>query len=382
MPANLPPQAKAKWKKVIEAKTKQEKLQALTEFLSEVPKHKGTEKLVMQVRRQIARLKEEIELEKSRKKGGGGTSPFIEKEGDIQVVLLGLSNTGKSTIFKAFTGLEALCSEAPFETTRPQPGMFNWEGVEIQLIDTPSLVQSESSSRNSQILALAFNADALALVVDATRDMTSQLSYIESMLRAKGITIREEKKRVIIEKRSSGGVNLIGGRLKPSEVANLLRDYGIYHALVWLTDDATLDDIEAAVLEMTAFKPAIIIVTKAEAAPEALDEAEPYLSKFKTLVFDSSKVEIVKNEIGKYLFQTLELIRIYTKNPKNGEISARPLVVRKGARVEEVARRIHSRLYKDFKYALIWNDRRLKFSPVRVGRDFELDDLDVIEIVA
>lgn len=381
MPANLPPQAKAKWKKVVEAKTKQEKLQALTEFLSEVPKHKGTEKLVMQVRKQIARLKEEIELEKSRKKGGG-TSLFIEKEGDIQVVLLGLSNTGKSTIFKAFTGLETLCSEAPFETTRPQPGMFYWEGVEIQLIDTPSLVQSESSSRNSQILALAFNADALALVIDATRDVIGQLSYLESMLRARGITIREEKKRVVIEKRSSGGVNVIGGRLKPSEVASLLRDYGIYHALVWLTDEATLDDIEAAVLEVTAFKPAIVIVTKTDTAPEALDEAKPYISKFKAFMFDFSKVEFIKNEISNYLFQTLRLIRIYTRNPKNGEISSRPLVVRKGVRVEEVAQRIHSRLYKDFKYALIWNDRRLKFSPVRVGRDFELDDLDVIEIVA
>ncbi len=40
MPANLPPEAKAKWLKVMEAKTPEEKLKALEEFLSAVPKHK------------------------------------------------------------------------------------------------------------------------------------------------------------------------------------------------------------------------------------------------------------------------------------------------------------------------------------------------------
>ncbi|WP_243679512.1 hypothetical protein [Vulcanisaeta souniana] len=40
MPANLPPEAGKKWEKVMEAKTPEEKLRALEEFLSAVPKHK------------------------------------------------------------------------------------------------------------------------------------------------------------------------------------------------------------------------------------------------------------------------------------------------------------------------------------------------------
>lgn len=272
MPANLPPDARAKWLKVMEARTKEEKLQALMEFLSAVPKHKGTEKLVMQVRRQIARLREEIEQEKAKRRGGGGPSFFVEKEGDVQLVLLGFPNSGKSALFGALTGLEVASSEAPFETEKPQPGMMVWEGLEVQVVDTPSLVPSEGSPRNSQILALAFNADALALVVDATQNPTAQLAFVESLLRARGVALREEKKRVVIEKRSSGGVSVVGGRLKQSEVAALLRDYGIYHALVWLTGEATLDDVEAAVLEMTAYKPAVVIVSKSEMAPGALAE--------------------------------------------------------------------------------------------------------------
>jgi len=378
----LPPDARAKWLKVMEARTKEEKLQALMEFLSAVPKHKGTEKLVMQVRRQIARLREEIEQEKAKRRGGGGPSFFVEKEGDVQLVLLGFPNSGKSALFGALTGLEVASSEAPFETEKPQPGMMVWEGLEVQVVDTPSLVPSEGSPRNSQILALAFNADALALVVDATQNPTAQLAFVESLLRARGVALREEKKRVVIEKRSSGGVSVVGGRLKQSEVAALLRDYGIYHALVWLTGEATLDDVEAAVLEMTAYKPAVVIVSKSEMAPGALAEVINAARGLKVLEFDLERAEALRSELGRFLLEKLNLIRVYTRNPKSGEIGAKPLVIRRGARVEDVAQRIHSRLYKEFKYALVWNEHRLKFSPVKVGREFLLDDLDVVEIVA
>ena len=367
----------------MEARTKEEKLQALMEFLSAVPKHKGTEKLVMQVRRQIARLREEIEREKAaRRRGGGAPSFFVEKEGDVQLVLLGLPNSGKSTLFKALTGLEVACGEAPFETEKPQPGMMEWEGLHVQLVDTPSLVPSESSPRNSQILALAYNADALAIVVDATQDPLAQLEFVERLLRARGVVLREEEKRATIERRSSGGISVVGGRLNPSEVAALLRDYGIYHALVRLSDNATLDDVEAAVLELTAYKPAAVIVTKTEKAPGAAAEVASAARGLKVLEFGFEASNALREELGRFLLEKLNLIRVYTRNPKSGEVSAKPLVIRRGARVEDVARIIHSRLYKEFKYALIWNERRLKFSPVKVGRDFLLDDMDVVEIVA
>jgi hypothetical protein len=47
MPTNLPAEARAKWAKVMEAKTPEEKILALQEFISAVPKHKGTENLLL-----------------------------------------------------------------------------------------------------------------------------------------------------------------------------------------------------------------------------------------------------------------------------------------------------------------------------------------------
>lgn len=336
----------------------------------------------MQVRRQISRLREEIELEKAKRKSGGkGRSLFIEKEGDIQLVLLGFPNSGKSTLFKALTGVDTACSDVPFETEKPQPGMMIWDGgVEVQIVDTPSLVPAEGASRNGLPLSLAFNADAIALVLDGEQDPLKQLAMLESMLRSRGITLREEKKKVMIERKGSGGVTVIGGRLRVNEVASLLRDYGIYHGLVWLTEDATLSDVEAAILEATAYKPSAIIVTKCNRNAKALNAVREAANWTKVLSFDGTNVEELKNETGEHIFRSLNLIRIYTS--KDGEVSKKPLVLPRGARVIDVAERIHSRLVKEFKYALIWNERRFRFNPVKVGIDFELDDLDIIEIEA
>jgi ribosome-interacting GTPase 1 len=67
----------------------------MQEFLSLVPKHKGTTKLCAQVKKQIATLRREIEEKKRRKAGKGRPKFFIEKEGAAQIAILGLTNVGK-----------------------------------------------------------------------------------------------------------------------------------------------------------------------------------------------------------------------------------------------------------------------------------------------
>ncbi|MEM0059772.1 MAG: GTP-binding protein, partial [Desulfurococcaceae archaeon] len=87
MPTNLPAEAKAKWIKVMEARTTEEKIRALEEFLSSVPKHKGTERLREWATKRLAQLREELG-EKRRKRTGGRSLYFVEKEGDAQIVVI------------------------------------------------------------------------------------------------------------------------------------------------------------------------------------------------------------------------------------------------------------------------------------------------------
>lgn len=80
MPTNLPPTAKKKWNEVSNAQTPQEKLEKLQEFVSLVPRHKGTAKLLVQTKRQIKTLKAEIEEKKRRRAGRGGPRFFWRRK--------------------------------------------------------------------------------------------------------------------------------------------------------------------------------------------------------------------------------------------------------------------------------------------------------------
>jgi len=128
---NLPAEAKAKWLKYMEAKTTEEKIKALEEFLSAVPKHKGTENLVYWAKRRLAELKEEAELQKRKSRASGrGPQFIIEKEGAGQVLLVGDYELRRELMVK-LTGV----TQEP--ETAPVPGMTYYEDVPIQLVNPP-----------------------------------------------------------------------------------------------------------------------------------------------------------------------------------------------------------------------------------------------------
>lgn len=125
MPTNLPAEAKHKWSEVSSAGTPQQKLQALQKFLSLVPKHKGTSRLCAQVKRQMATLRREIEERKQRRVGKGGPRFFIEKEGAAQIVVLGPTKVGRSSLLASITNARVEVSSYPFTTREPSLGCFN-----------------------------------------------------------------------------------------------------------------------------------------------------------------------------------------------------------------------------------------------------------------
>ena len=104
MPANLPAEAKQKYREASLARNPEEKIKKLQEFMSLFPKHKGTENLRAQVKRKISLLKQEIEDKKQKRTGvSSGPRDFVEKEGDAQIVLLGPTNVGRSSLLSTLT---------------------------------------------------------------------------------------------------------------------------------------------------------------------------------------------------------------------------------------------------------------------------------------
>jgi len=390
MPTNLPAEAKHKWNEASLARTPQEKVQRLQEFLSLVPKHKGTARLCAQVKRQISLLRKEIEEKKRRRAGRGGPRFFLEKEGAAQVVILGPTKVGRSSLLTSVTNAKVEVSDYPYTTREPVPGMFQYEDLQFQFVEAPALIEgsAEGEAWGLQTLGLARNADGLVLMVDLSQDADKQLALILSELEKARIVTQKPRARVEIERKHVGaGLRiLVLGRLVDCtlrDVEGLLRGYRILDAVVKVYGEATLDDVEDAIFESTVYRPALIVANKSD-APEArknLRELERFVGNQMLIVPVSCEKRRGLEKLGKELFKSLGIIRVYTKEPSDKQPSSNPFVLRKGATVMDLARQIHSDFTERFSYARVWS-QRLRFSPQKVGSSFVLEDKDVVELHA
>jgi hypothetical protein len=388
MPTNLPAEAKKKWNEASLARKPQEKLKKLQEFLSLVPKHKGTSRLCAQVKRQIATLRREIAESRRRRVGRGGPRFFIEKEGAAQVVILGPTKVGRSSLLASVTNAKMVVSDYPYTTREPVPGMLRYEDLQFQLVEAPALVKGSADGEawGLQTLGLARNADGLILMVDLSQDPREQLSLILGELEKARILTQKPRARVEIERKHVGaGLRIVlFGRLVDctmQEVEALLKGYRIRDAIVKIHGEATLDDVEDAIFESTIYRPAIILANKADTAEATknLNELKEFLGNKYTLLVVSCKSSFGFEKLGAELFRALDIIRVYTKEPAEKEPSPKPFILKRGATVADLARQIHTDFYKRFSYARVWA-KRLRFSPQKVGASFILEDKDIVEL--
>src|SRR3989344_2630921 len=164
-------------KKLEEAKTTEEKIRALEAVLSASPDHKGAQKLRQEIKTKIAKLKVRSEKERDRK---SGYSISIKKEGAAQVVLLGLTNSGKSTILSKITNYKPLIAEYEFTTKKPEIGIMDYEGIKIQIIELPAIFPGfYESDKGPSYLGIAKSADLIIIVLDGTKNCEEDLKLIE-----------------------------------------------------------------------------------------------------------------------------------------------------------------------------------------------------------
>jgi hypothetical protein len=387
MPANLPPEAQARLAKYSEAKTVEEKIRALEEFISAVPKHKGVENLLLWAKRRLAELREELEEQKRKRKGGGGPRIFVEKEGAAQVAVIGPPNTGKSLLVQRLTGARTRVADYPFSTTLPVPGMLPYKDIYFQLVDSPPLSR-EAPQFIPRIAGLARNADAVIVVVSLDSDPVEQYEFVRDILSEHGVFIEKPRGTVRIEKGGEHGVQVLGsGRILDGtikDVERLLSRYRIYRARVYVEGEVSLDDIEMAILRSSVYRPTIVLANKADVpgAAERYRRLYNYLlerkSKSVWLIPVSARTGLNLDKIGELLFKRLNIIRVYTKKP-NSEPSKIPVVLPKGSTIRDLAEHIHSDMLEYFEYAKVWGPSA-KYPGERVGLEHVLEDGDIVEI--
>ena len=162
----------------LRATTPEEKIECLEIMIKECPKHKSSENMLKNLTMRYKKLKKS--LEKS-KKSGKGKNQGIKKP-DMQTVLVGFPNTGKSSLFNILTSKnpEAKTSQAPFTTYTPLLGTTKFQDANIQVIDSPPFPSHDKSLTNS--------TDTLLLVIDKI-DQIKQAQEFLNKSKAEIITI-------------------------------------------------------------------------------------------------------------------------------------------------------------------------------------------------
>lgn len=156
MPVNAPPEYFKAEEKYLSAKSREEKIVALEEMIRLLPKHKSAENKLAELRGKLAKLKKESAKQKkiSRKVG-------ISKEGDAQVCLLGLTNSGKSWLLSKLTDAKPEITPHQYTTTKPEVGMIDYSGIKIQLVEIPATFDPEYMSivRSAEAVLCLINND-------------------------------------------------------------------------------------------------------------------------------------------------------------------------------------------------------------------------------
>jgi uncharacterized protein len=390
MPTNLPPEAMDKWEEVEAAHTPREKLQKMQEFLSCVPQHKGTMKLRGTIKKKMSIIRADLD-DKKRKgtgKGGGGPKLFVEKEGSAQIALIGMTNVGKSCLMTATTNSKVVVTPTPYSTHEPVPGIMSYLDVQFQIVEAPAVMEGSADGRAGGhiTLGLARNADGVILMVDLSRDPVGQLKLVLGELEKSRVLVSKPSGRVDIDRRHAGAalrVILMGKLLDCSmqDVEDLLRSYKITDAIVRISGEVRLDDVEDAIFETTTYKPAVVVANKLDlrGAAANLRRLKEYVNGKLPVIAMSCEQKTGLDELGKALFDSLGVIRIYTKEPGMKVHSDHPFALKRGVTINDLAKNIHKEFVSNFLFAMVWA-KRLPFSPKKVGLGFVLEDGDVVEI--
>ena len=355
------------------------KIKELEAELSKTKYNKATQHHVGLVKAKIAKLKDEVVARASGGKKGLGYA--VRKTGDATVALVGFPSVGKSTLLNKLTSANSKTAAYAFTTLTVVPGVMDYRGAQIQILDIPGIVQGAAAGtgRGKEVIGVIRTAD-LIIIIASVLDL-KHANVLEKELYDANVRLNSSPPQIIIKPQSRGGIK-IGATCKLTHldadlIESILREFRIINADVVIREDATVERFIDAIEGNKSYIPSLLAINKMDMVDsKTLEQAR---REFPHAVFISAEKKKNLDEVKDRIYDGLELIRIFLKQPDRKADVDKPMIMRKNTTVKIVCEKIHRDFINKFKFARVWG-KSAKFPGQKFMFDHKLTDEDVLQL--
>ncbi|ACV10438.1 small GTP-binding protein [Halorhabdus utahensis DSM 12940] len=364
----------------------QAEIEELEEEIASTPYNKSTEEHIGRLKAKLAEKKEEFEKRQS--SSGGGEGYAVEKTGDATVALVGFPSVGKSTLINALTNADSDVGSYDFTTLDVNPGMLQYNGANIQLLDVPGLIEGAAGGRGDgkAVLSVVRTADLVLFVLSAFE--IQQYERLREELYKNKVRLDVDPPRVNVRRKHKDGISVnasVDLELDELTIKSVLREHDFVNADVTIGEQVDIDRLIDGVMDNREYLPSIVAVNKTDLIdPSYVDTVKSDLREVDIdpddAIFISAEKERGLDSLTDRIWDELGLIRIYMDKPGRGIDYDEPLILTEGDTVGDACEKIGGRFDDRFRFARV-SGESAAHDDQQVGRDHELADEDVLRLI-
>ncbi|MBP9817736.1 50S ribosome-binding GTPase [Candidatus Shapirobacteria bacterium] len=354
------------------------KIEAVEKEIRDTPYDKSSQFHHGVLKAKLSKLRDMLEVKNS--SGGGGVGYAIKHSGDASVVLVGLPSVGKSTLLNAITNAESKVGNYDFTTLGVIPGMMEYKGINIQILDLPGIIEGAATGKGfgRKVLSVVRASDLVILMADV--DRINWIGKIKNEMEQAGVRPNQEPPKIIINRVTKGGLRILDpfNVLPMDQMETIALEMGYESALIQLVEKIeTVDRFIDGLSKSRTYIPLLEIVTKIDTVKN-LQSSNFKLQKKEDRLYMSVDKGIGVEEFKEAVWRKLGLVRVYLKRERTGEPDKKePLIMHRGQNLRDVLNKISTQMSEDVARGFVWG-KGARFPGQEVSFKYEVwDEMEV-----
>ncbi|PJE67172.1 GTP-binding protein [Candidatus Shapirobacteria bacterium CG10_big_fil_rev_8_21_14_0_10_36_6] len=356
------------------------KIEAVKKEIHDTPYDKSSQFHHGVLKAKLAKYNDMLEAKVAMGGGGtGGGGYAIKHSGDASVVLVGLPSVGKSTLLNAITNAESKVGNYDFTTLGVVPGMMEYKGVRIQILDLPGIIEGAAGGKGfgRKVLSVVRASNLVVLMTDYQR--ANWLSKVKKELEDAGMRLNKRPPKIHVHKMAKGAIQIIDPyfSLPAEQILEIVKEMGFDNVVVQFGEKInSVDELIDGLSKSRTYIPLVEVVTKMD----TIKNYELRITNFKKdgIVGMAADKGIGIEEFKEAVWKGLGLVRVYLKRERVLEADRKePLIMKKTDTLNQVLKRISSEMRDDVSRACIWG-KNARFPGQEVSfKSLVFDEMEV-----